>query len=216
VAVETVQLVSTIFTAVSATSTAGAVIFAAVTFTRNQWWQLRTQQWQQSRYAADVIDKLYTVETLRLAIRFVDWHDREMHLPDEYAHYGKEGLFNHSIAAMTAAMSTENRELDKSTGVYDLKKEFRTSQYMIYVEVFDQLFDYLSQLEKFIETGLVKNELLTPVQYLLARMNKLKLFRGYLEEYEVYDVIKLLEKLGTGQHKWAGSPDPLAGEAPSR
>jgi hypothetical protein len=182
--------------AASVIAAAGGVIFAVVTFRR-------TQKWQQLRFASEVIEKIYSDDTLRLAIRFLDWHDREVELPERFAYYGDEKRrFDHKLSNMAAAMSIKNREYDKETGIYDLKVDYRSPQYMIYVEVFDQFFDYLSQVRSFVKDGLIDDRQLTPLLYYLRRLDALRIFHGYLEMYEVNDVVELITRFKNPRNKW--------------
>jgi hypothetical protein len=182
--------------AASVIAAAGGVIFAVVTFRR-------TQKWQQLRFASEVIEKIYSDDTLLLAIRFLDWHDREVELPERLSYYGDEKRrFNHKISNMTAAMSIDNREYDKETGIYDLKIVYRSPQYMIYVEVFDRFFDYLSQVRSFVKEGLIDDGQLTPLIYYLGRLDALKIFSGYLERYELNDVAELIARFKNPRNKW--------------
>lgn len=153
----------------------------------------KTQLWVRLRFAAEEVEKIYTDDRLRLALQFLDWHDRGVFLPESLAHYGDEkGLFTHSVQRMKDAMSVENREHDPDTGVYDLKKPFRKPEYMIYVEVFDALFDYLSQLHVFIDAKLISGRQLKPIEYFVRRMDALKIFNGYIASYELIDLNELI------------------------
>ncbi len=187
---------SEIFQVLSIAAAAIGVCFAALTF-------IRTQKWLQLRFASEVIEKIYSDDTLRLAVRFLDWHDRELVLPEAFATYGDpQRRFLHKVANMAAAMSTANREFNEETGVYDLKAEYRKPEYVIYVEVFDQFFDYLSQLDGFIKAGLIKDKQITPLAYVLRRLDALKVFQEYMKKYEIDDVLELIARVRKPSYAW--------------
>ena len=193
--------ISEIFQAMSIIGAAVTIGIAALTFAR-------TQKWQQLRFATEVIDKIYSDDNLRLALRFLDWHDREMVLPETYAQYGDaKRKFNHKIANMTIAMSIGSREYDKGTRVYDLKEEYRKPQFIIYVEVFDQFFDYLCQIHTFIEAGLIDDKNVTPIAYFIRRLDALGIFRAFLEKYEGKEVLDLMSRFRISSPEWV---QPLA------
>jgi hypothetical protein len=70
------------------------------------------------------------------------------------------------------------------------------------VEVFDQFFDYLSQVSSFVKDGLINDGQLTPLMYYLRRLDALKIFSGYLERYELNDVSELIARFKNPRNKW--------------
>jgi hypothetical protein len=171
------------------------VSVAALTF-------VRSQKWQQLRTAAEIVDKVYSDENLRLAVRFLDWHDRDIYLPKGYVQYGNSrGVFAHKVSNMIAAMDTKNRCYDGETRLSDLKEEYRKPEFIIYVEVFDQFFDYLCQVYTFMKAGLIKSENMTVVGYMLRRLDRLGV-RKYLELYQFDEVISLMNEFKESNLGW--------------
>ncbi len=157
------------------------------------------QRWQKSRFAAELTEKFHSDEDLILAWRFLDWHDRQIVLPSKFSEDGKNPQkFFYSIEKLAGAMSMQNREKSPNTGLLDLRDGYRTHEYLVYVEIFDRFFDYITQIYGYLRNRLVDEEDLTTVFYILHRLDNFtfqqkKIFQGYLQAYDYRDVLRMIE-----------------------
>ena len=194
--------IAELFQVTSIVVAAISVVIASYTF-------ILTQKWQRLRFSAEVVDKIYSDDNLWLAIQFLEWHDREIVLPERYRQYGdSQGKFAHKVANMSTAMNLESRCFDEDTQVYDLREEFRRAEYIIYVEVLDQFFDYLCRLERFMEEGLVKEKDVEPLVNFVRRLDSLDRFGGYLEKYKMTGVIALFNRFRKSSYGWVQKAAP--------
>lgn len=161
--------------------------------------------WNRSKFSADVVEKFYTDEKLILARSFIDWNDRMIVLPLSFSPDGKEPyLFAHTIPKLSVAMSAESRATHPLTGQFELREEFMTHDNMIYVEVFDRFIDYVTQLKYFLDSGLITENDITPLSYILTRFwntydgQGSRVFESYLTLYRLHEVIDIIDLCGRG------------------
>ncbi len=166
-----------------------------------------TYRWDRSRFAAETIEKFYTDKALILARNFIDWHDRELIIPKKYSPDGLNPfVFKHNIEKMSRAMSIESRARHPITGQYDLRPELMNYENMLYVEVFDRFVDYITQIKYFIDSGLISETDVIPLEYIVNRFGQLKdrdgryVFRPYLELYGLNEVIEIIELCEKGRY----------------
>ncbi len=80
--------------------------------------------------------------------------------------------------------------------MFDLKPEEITLESMIYIDVFDRFFEYLEEVNSFIEMGLINKTDVKLLSYWANRIVNLKymqthIFVKYLEYYELNGVLEL-------------------------
>lgn len=156
--------------------------------------------WKRIEYTASVLDKINSDPDLRLAITFLDWREREISIPSRFTPTDPQKSFTHTHAKLAQAFDLDSREKLEETGQLDLKKEFLTPEFIMYVEIFDRFFDYMVQLDQFIKNGLVAREDVQIINYWAKRVNDLKfngkpIFENYLEYYNYKSVIDLASEI---------------------
>ena len=161
------------------------------------WQYSKAQAWKRLEFAASVLDRLRTDPTLRLALFFLDWKARMLFLPKELADYGHDGAkFEHSIERMATAYAMESRSRIAETDDYELKPEFTTPQYLLYIDVLDRFFEYLGQVQAFLELGVLETKDIRALGYWVNRLGTLKhngqsVFMPYLQHHE-QNVLRLM------------------------
>ena len=136
---------------------AATAIGGLIAFCIGLWQYHKAQAWKRVEFASSVLDKLRDDAGLRLALFFLDWHDREVNLPEEYSGYTTDKKpFLHSLDRLAVAYSMESRQIILETSDYELRPEFRKSEYLLYIDVLDRLFEYLSQVQEYIEMKLLR------------------------------------------------------------
>ncbi len=170
------------------------IALTGLVFGLYQYWRGRILQ--QARFAAELVDKLYSDEDLWAAWNFVDWRDRQMLLPAKYSEDGELVHFTHSVERLADAMSITNR--DVVDGRLDLKDEFRKPEFLTYVAIFDRLFSFLESLYGYYMTRAIRLQHIGHLLYLLERLEKMQ-FRGrpifdeYLARYSYDRVVFMME-----------------------
>lgn len=158
------------------------------------------QKWKRLEYVASVLSKINIDEDLMLAVTFLDWRKRDIFIPQRFlANHDEEKWFQHTHLRMAEAFDLNNREPIIEHGNVDLKIDHLNIVNIVYVETFDKFFLYLGQINDFIKMGLIKFDDVTDLNYLLNRINSLKVngkyvFRDYLRHYEFNGVLDLIEK----------------------
>jgi hypothetical protein len=81
-------------------------------------------------------------------------------------------------------------------GREDLRKDLLTVENVVYVGVFDRLFEYLEQVQAFIELGLIDREDVVLVSWWAEKVCRLTVdgkpvFRDYLARYDYTRVFEL-------------------------
>ena len=169
-------------------SNVGIIVLAVVGLLKGLSEYKKTQEWKRAEFAASVLDKLNTNEDIRLALTLLDWEDRKIHLPPHYAAMNNgNNIFQHSLLQMAESFDMGNREISSSQRL-DLKPIYRVPPFIIYVEVFDQLFEYFAQVLAFIQMKLIEPRDVRLLDYWIERILKLKttngdIFEGYLKQY---------------------------------
>lgn len=155
------------------------------------------QAWKRMEFAASLVRRAASDNELTLAITFLDWRHRHFVVPDKYKPVAAGRLqFCHSHSAMARVFSMSSREKLPETGMFDLKPEEITLESMIYIDVFDRFFEYLEEVNSFIEMGLINKTDVKLLSYWANRIVNLKymqthIFVKYLEYYELNGVLEL-------------------------
>lgn len=158
------------------------------------------QTWKRLEFAASVLNKINSDPDLRLAITFLDWRQRDFVLPERYLSLAsKMRTFRHDHKQMAEAFDLRNREFLTETGDLDLKLSELTLERILYVDVFDRLFEYLEQVHAFINMGLIKLEDVVLVNYWANRVYEIQvsdryIFREYLAHYKYKGVLALVNQ----------------------
>lgn len=135
-------------------------------------------KWQRLKYEHELELRLYSDPVLRLNTMFIDWQDRQIHLPEQYNSYADlKGNFAHSEDRLAVALA--GKSYDESSGEFELKPEFRTPEYTIYVEVFDEFSAYLEQVRIMHQNGFVRPSNIPTLLYIVTRVKD----RDYVREY---------------------------------
>jgi len=164
-------------------------------------WQYRAAQtWKRLEFAAGIIEKTNSDPDLRLAITFLDWRQRDAPIPDRFVGVeGKREILRHTHAAMASAFDLQNRERVPETDDLDLKVSELTLDRIVYVDVFDRLFQYLEQVDSFVDIGLVRSKDVLPLSYWADRVCRMsiggrKVFQDYLAHYQYSGVLCLADR----------------------
>jgi len=157
----------------------------------------RAQIWKRMEFAASLVRRISADNELTLAITFLDWRHRHFAIPDKYKSVAAGRLqFCHSHEAMARVFSLSSREILPETGMLDLKPEEITLESMIYIDVFDRFFEYMEEINSFIEMGLVNKADVKLLSYWANRIISLKylqteIFIEYLKYYKLSGVFAL-------------------------
>ena len=157
----------------------------------------RAQVWKRMEFAASLVRRVASDNELTLAITFLDWRHRHFAVPDKYKPVATGHLqFCHSHETMARVFSMSSREKLPETGMLDLKQEEITLESMIYIDVFDRFFEYLEEVNSFIEMGLVNKTDVKLLSYWANRIVNLKymqthIFVEYLKYYKLNGVLVL-------------------------
>lgn len=161
-------------------------------------WQYReAQRWKKLEFAASVLDRLHADPGLRLAITLLDWRLRDIPIPDRYIDAGgAKKYFCHSHQLMSSAFDLNNRERLAETDDLDLKLSELTLERMVYVDTFDHFFQYLEQVNVFVDMGLVRSKDVFALSYWANRVCQMRIgdrlaFCDYLTHYEYDGVYRL-------------------------
>lgn len=168
-------------------------------------WQYRNaQNWKRMEYAAGLVSKLNSDPDLRLAITLLDWRYGDFGVPERFLPLAvdhERKSFHHTHQALAQAFDLRRRERLSETGDLDLKAENINLENIIYVDVFDRLFEYLSMINSFVQLGLINIEDIELLDYWVRRVSEFtvdgrKIFLEYLKHYEYDGVYDLMRRFG--------------------
>jgi hypothetical protein len=160
-------------------------------------WQFRiNQSWKRMEYAATLVRRANEDETLALAILCLDWRSRLLPIPERYKNLADEiniKHIKHSYAKMAGAFSIDNRQTIPETNQLELTKTTDELIDVLYVDILEYLFQYLEEVNKFVETGLIRRRDVLILTYWADRIINLKndgeyVFRDYLVHYKIRGV----------------------------
>lgn len=160
-------------------------------------WQFRiNQSWKRMEYAATLVRRANEDETLALAILCLDWRDRVLPIPERYKVIADELGFKyvrHSYEKMAEAFSIGNRQVIPETNQLELNRNPDEFVHGLYVDVLEYLFQYLEEVNKFVETRLIRRRDVLILTYWADRIINLKydgryVFRDYLVYYKIRGV----------------------------
>lgn len=160
------------------------------------------QSWKRREYASGLLSRLSSDSILRSCCVFLDWEARRMPIPDYYLVFISENeprYFAHTTDKLERALN-KKLEIDlsqasASSGIElteDQMKAFSWQEVM-YRDYFDQFFEYLSEIEFCISTGLIFPQDVEPLKYWLDKVliDQRQIFRRFLKDYR-YDRVVLL------------------------
>lgn len=157
------------------------------------------RKWKRLEFAAEVMNKIKDDFDIRLAIDFLNWSDRDTYYPDRYViNEVQKNSFKHTTKFMASAFDMDNRVRIPGTNYYDLKE--LSIERMIYVDVFERLFQYLEDVNAFIESGLVEWKNVETLWWWANHLCELQIngkpvFLGYLKAYDYDGIIRLGNRL---------------------
>lgn len=163
---------------------------------------IRNQRWKRAQAAAELLDRFFQDEEVRIALRLISWHQRKFSLPRNFfktaTFDNNDGEIDHSIEKLARAFDLGNRVHYRISNTTDLKSEFLNTDIPIYVEIFDEFFERLSRTLHFIKCYDLEARDLEPLVYLIRRIDQIeyngkKIFNAYLRYYEYEDILKVLD-----------------------
>ena len=160
-------------------------------------WQFRiNQSWKRMEYAASLVRRANEDETLALAILCLDWRNRMLPIPERYKNIADElniKHIKHSYGKMAEAFSIDNRQTIPETNQLELTATTDELVDVLYVDILEYLFQYLEEVNKFVETRLIRRRDVLILTYWADRIINLKhnekyVFRDYLVHYKIRGV----------------------------
>jgi hypothetical protein len=155
----------------------------------------QAQKWKRLEFAANQLERLSRDPVLDLALTFLDWEEGKLVLPDNLGHLAdshEDGIhtFRHQKQRLIAALSP-NPQKDAELNVYRV--------------VFEHLFDYFEQVEKFIRLKVIREkEVMNGLEFWIKKISPSKdktddtsvsIFYQYLVDNQYDEVQKLISRL---------------------
>jgi len=151
------------------------------------------QKWKKSEFAAKQLEKLTTDPKLVLCTLFLDWSPRKVPVPSAYRLMIKKTTFIHKWTTLAEAMRPED------------EKERFTWEEVVYRDSFDYFFNYLEDINHFINIGLVSIRDVESLKYWVKEIAmprfaeemdrpQRSIFGDFLESYRYIGVFDLMKK----------------------
>lgn len=150
---------------------------------------LKGQKWKRAEFASRLLERLQEEWALQFCCYVLDYSARRIKLPEEYLGFrgNKDGAFVHTVDHLEEAMKTEE---ERQAFEWPL---------IVYRDSFDRFFQYLENLDHYINIGLIETKDITPIRYWLEqvnhyRFNRKSMFTKYLTHYQFSGVFSLMKK----------------------
>jgi hypothetical protein len=158
------------------------------------------QTWKRSEWAAEQLRRLDTDPELALCRLFLDWSTRDVAVLEKYRPYIESLHFEHTWEKLIPAMD------DKDVRDRPGKKPYSWEQ-MAYRDAFDHFFEYLQDIDHYINRRLLTIEDVAPLRYWLEQLSRSRFiseaspeaknpFVPFLVKYHYPGVISLTDKFG--------------------
>jgi hypothetical protein len=149
----------------------------------------RGQLWKKSEFAASQLELLWKDDRIRFCCLTLDWSKRRFNVPTEYSCFSEnQPSFVHDYDVFANAMT-----LEAEGGFYRFPQVY-------YRDCFDRFFEYLSNINHYIDIGLFTVKDITPLKYWLDQIEKPRFTSDYflirfIISYEYKGVLRLAEKM---------------------
>ena len=153
------------------------------------------QKWKRAEFASRLLERLREEWALQFCCYVLDYSSRRIKAPDEYEGFkgNDDGAFVHTVERLEEAMKTEE------------ERQVFEWPLIVYRDSFDRFFQYLENLDHYINIGLIETKDITPIRYWLQqvnhyRFNDKQVFTNFLEHYQYTGVFSLMKKFDIPLH----------------